>query len=97
MKLTAPQVGLRFVELFSDLAPGERSELATALDTIALKRANEMLLRQGEPADALYIGRRASGGRSAGGGSRRPATVARHQSYGAGRRKPGGHRRIWQR
>jgi len=46
--------GLDGVDIFADLDPAERSRLAAELETIALKRG-DVLVRQGETADALYI------------------------------------------
>lgn len=46
--------GLDGVEIFQDLDPAERAKLAAELDTINLRRG-EVLVRQGEPADALYV------------------------------------------
>lgn len=46
--------GLEGVEIFQDLDPAERARLASELDTLNLRRG-EVLVRQGETADALYI------------------------------------------
>jgi NTE family protein len=54
MSSQASEHGLDAVEIFADLAPEERARLAAELDTLALKRG-DILVRQGETADALYI------------------------------------------
>ena len=46
--------GLDEVEIFRDLEPGERAKLAAELDTLNLRRG-DVLVRQGEMADALYV------------------------------------------
>ena len=46
--------GLDGVEIFQDLAPEERAKLAAELETISLRRG-EILVRQGEMADALFV------------------------------------------
>jgi len=50
----ATEHGLDAVEIFDDLTPDERARLAAELDTLSFKRG-EILVRQGETADALYI------------------------------------------
>jgi NTE family protein len=54
--MTAPTAdhGLDGVEIFHDLDPAERANLAAELDTLSLQRG-EVLVRQGEMTDALYI------------------------------------------
>jgi NTE family protein len=42
------------LEIFSDLAPAERDALCAKFETIALKRG-DVLVRQGEATDALYL------------------------------------------
>jgi NTE family protein len=54
MHAPAPKPGLPAVGIFSDLGATEREALAAELETCALKRGDE-LVRQGDPADALYI------------------------------------------
>jgi NTE family protein len=45
---------LASIDIFSDLLPGERVALATELTTLRLVRG-EVLVQQGEPADALFV------------------------------------------
>jgi NTE family protein len=54
MKAKASEHGLDGVEIFRDLEEGERARLAAELETLNLKRG-DVLVRQGETADALYI------------------------------------------
>ncbi|MET0653113.1 MAG: cyclic nucleotide-binding and patatin-like phospholipase domain-containing protein, partial [Hyphomicrobiaceae bacterium] len=54
MSQDATEPGLDAVEIFHDLTADERARLTAELDTLSLKRG-ETLVRQGEPADALYI------------------------------------------
>lgn len=54
MKPQAPESRLDVVEIFDDLGPDERARLAAELQTLSLKRG-DVLVRQGETADALYI------------------------------------------
>ena len=54
MKPLFPEHGLDALEFLSDLEPAARARLAEDFETLALKRG-EVLVRQGEPADALYI------------------------------------------
>jgi NTE family protein len=52
-----PQVsahGLDGVTIFEDLAPAERARLASELETLPLQRG-DVLVREGETADALYV------------------------------------------
>jgi NTE family protein len=52
-----PQVsahGLDGVDIFQDLEKAERAHLASELETLPLKRG-AVLVRQGEPADALFV------------------------------------------
>ena len=49
-----PQHGLDGVGIFASLEPAERARLAAELETLELKRG-DVLVRQGEVADALYI------------------------------------------
>jgi len=42
------------IELFANLAPADRAALAGEIETLTLQRG-DVLMRQGEPADALYI------------------------------------------
>jgi NTE family protein len=52
-----PQIsdhGLDGVTIFRDLAPAERARLARELTTLTLRRG-DVLVRQGEPAGALYV------------------------------------------
>ena len=46
--------GLDGVTIFQDLAPAERARLASELETLTLRRG-DVLVREGEPADALYV------------------------------------------
>jgi NTE family protein len=50
----AAEHGLEGVEIFHGLDPDERAKLAAELETINLRRG-EVLVRQGEAADALYV------------------------------------------
>ena len=54
MSQDATEPSLDAVEIFHDLTADERARLTAELDTLSLKRG-ETLVRQGEPADALYI------------------------------------------
>ena len=54
MQLRVAEQGLDGVEIFQDLDPAERAKLATELDTLNLRRG-EVLVRQGDTADALFI------------------------------------------
>ena len=54
MQPIAAEHGLDGVEIFQDLAPEERLKLAAELETINLRRG-EVLVRQGEMADALFV------------------------------------------
>ena len=49
-----PRTGLDGVDIFDDLDPIERTRLAAELETLNLKRG-DVLVRQGDMADALYI------------------------------------------
>ena len=54
MKSKVSEHGLDGVEIFRDLEEGERARLAGELETLNLKRG-DVLVRQGEMADALYV------------------------------------------
>jgi NTE family protein len=54
MKAQISEHGLDGVEIFEGLEPGERTRLAAELETLNLKRG-DVLVRQGEMADALYV------------------------------------------
>jgi NTE family protein len=54
MSQDASEPGLDAVAIFDDLSADERARLTAELDTLSLKRG-EILVRQGETADALYI------------------------------------------
>src|SRR5436190_1478044 len=54
MKSQVSEHGLDGVEIFQDLEEAERSRLAAELETLSLKRG-DVLVRQGEMADALYV------------------------------------------
>lgn len=54
MESRVSEHGLDGVEIFHDLDPAERAKLAAELDTLNLRRG-EVLVRQGETADALYV------------------------------------------
>ena len=54
MKPNVSEHGLDGVEIFRDLEDAERARLAAELVTLNLKRG-EVLVRQGETADALYV------------------------------------------
>jgi NTE family protein len=54
MEARIRQHGLDGVEIFNDLEPAERARLAAELATLNLRRG-EVLVRQGEAADALYV------------------------------------------
>ena len=54
MQSRVAEQGLDGVEIFQDLEPAERAKLAAELDTLSLRRG-EILVRQGEVADALYV------------------------------------------
>ena len=45
---------LASIDIFGDLPPAERAALAAEFTTLRLMRG-EVLVRQGAPADALYI------------------------------------------
>jgi NTE family protein len=54
MKSQVSEHGLDGVEIFRDLEDAERARLAAELETLNLKRG-DVLVRQGEMADALYV------------------------------------------
>jgi NTE family protein len=54
MKAHLTEHGLDGVEIFAGLEPAERMRLAAELETLNLKRG-DVLVRQGEVADALYV------------------------------------------
>ena len=54
MKSQVSEHGLDGVEIFRDLEDAERARLAAELETLNLKRG-DVLVRQGETADALYV------------------------------------------
>ena len=54
MKAKVSEHGLDGVEIFRDLEESERARLAAELETLNLKRG-DVLVRQGEVADALYV------------------------------------------
>lgn len=54
MTLPAPDQGLDSLDIFSSLSQADRADLASRFETLALKRG-ELLIRQGEAADALFI------------------------------------------
>src|SRR5262245_38671389 len=54
MQRQAPQHGLDGVEIFAGLDAAERARLAAELETLSLRRG-DVLVRQGETADALYV------------------------------------------
>ncbi len=54
MKPNLPEHGLDGVEIFHDLDAAERARLAAELQTLTLKRG-DVLVRQGDMADALYV------------------------------------------
>ena len=54
MKPQISEHGLDGVEIFADLEEEERARLAAELETLNLKRG-DVLVRQGETADALYV------------------------------------------
>jgi len=54
MKSKVTEHGLDGVEIFRDLEDAERARLAGELETLNLKRG-DVLVRQGETADALYV------------------------------------------
>lgn len=54
MKPPGLEIGLEGLEFLAALEPGERTRLAHELTTIPMRRG-EVLVRQGEAADALYI------------------------------------------
>jgi NTE family protein len=54
MKPQISERGLDGVTIFRDLAPAERARLASELTTLTLRRG-DVLVRQGEPAEALYV------------------------------------------
>jgi NTE family protein len=54
MKPQISEQGLDGVEIFRDLEEDERARLAAELETLTLKRG-DVLVRQGEMADALYV------------------------------------------
>ena len=49
-----PTASLESIGIFRDLSPAERQAMEAELETMPLKRG-EVLVRQGDPADALYI------------------------------------------
>src|SRR5829696_907680 len=52
--MPTPDHSLETLEIFSNLAPAERDALCAKFETIALKRG-DVLVRQGEVTDALYL------------------------------------------
>lgn len=54
MELPIIEHGLDGVEIFQDLDPAERTRFASELETLSLKRG-EVLMREGEAADAMYV------------------------------------------
>lgn len=54
MPATLPPAALDGVEMFSHLQPDDRARLVAELESRALQRG-DVLVRQGEPADALYV------------------------------------------
>ena len=54
MQSRVAEQGLDGVEIFHDLEPAERAKLAAELETLNLRRG-EILVRQGETAEALYV------------------------------------------
>ena len=54
MQSRVAEHGLDGVEIFRDLEPAERARLAAELETLNLRRG-DVLVRQGEMADALYV------------------------------------------
>lgn len=54
MSQSDPASGLQSTEILSSLGDVERSELAARLETIPVKRG-DVLVRQGRPADAMFI------------------------------------------
>jgi len=54
MKPQVSEHGLDRVEIFQDLEPVERARLAAELETLNLRRG-DVLVRQGDVADALYV------------------------------------------
>src|SRR5438477_10877903 len=54
MKSQVSGHGLDGVEIFHDLGDAERARLAAEVETLNLKRG-DVLVRQGEMADALYV------------------------------------------
>jgi len=54
VKPSAPELGLQKLEIFADLEPAERAKLAAEFETLTLKRG-DVLVRQGETADALFV------------------------------------------
>jgi NTE family protein len=54
MKSQVSEHGLDGVEIFADLEDAERARLAAELETLNLKRG-DVLVRQGEVSDALYV------------------------------------------
>src|SRR3990172_9948852 len=54
MKAHLTEHGLDGVEIFAGIELAERARLAAELETVSLKRG-DVLVRQGEMADALYV------------------------------------------
>jgi NTE family protein len=54
MNPPVPELGLPAIEIFSGLAASEKAAVASRLTTLSLRRG-DVLVRQGEAADALYI------------------------------------------
>lgn len=54
MQATLTPAALDGVEMFADLQPEDRARLAAELKTVALRRG-DVLVRQGEQADALFV------------------------------------------
>ena len=103
MKPQVSEHGLDGVEIFRDLEEDERARLAAELETLNLRRG-EVLVRQGEMAEALYIvvtgrfcghrRRPARGGRRAGSGpagrrDRLPRRRCAHRHRHGAARQPG--------
>lgn len=49
-----PQPGLEAIPIFAELSPAERAALRREFETLVLRRG-DVLMRQGDPADALYL------------------------------------------
>ena len=54
MDVPLPATALDGVEMFAHLPLAERERIAAELETLPLRRG-DVLVRQGDPADALYI------------------------------------------